>query len=354
MKKKKIIKQDKTKERLIFLSIVLIVINFIMILFIFLSIKSLQNDARMINQIGIIRGSIQRISKLEVANQVELSKKLTIETDNLIHSFMTKNGHNKLLEKSIHDCIIKIDVSWRNLKTYFLIYRKTQNKNNLDNLLQESKNCWEIANETVLKAQYRAETKVYKINFIYFLLIIYTINTFLILLVVISYIRKNFEFWASHDSMTKLLNRHSYKSLIESELERANRYKHPLTLLLFDIDHYKKINDNYGHKIGDMILIELSNVILTCTRANDAIFRMGGDEFSIILPETDSQNAKILAKKLRQKVEQHHYTNNIEITISIGIAQSKVGISSSDIYQNADKALYSAKDSGRNRVKIFN
>ena len=136
-------------------------------------------------------------------------------------------------------------------------------------------------------------------------------------------------------------------------IEKSNRYKIKFSLLIYDIDYFKKINDTYGHESGDKILIELSNLVKKTLRKNDEVFRVGGEEFAIIAPETDVTNALVLAEKIRKVVEAANFHNNIKITLSLGIADSYTGRSISDIYRQTDTALYKAKNLGRNRAEQY-
>ena len=159
---------------------------------------------------------------------------------------------------------------------------------------------------------------------------------------------------ATTDPLTGALNRRRFLEAGEQELRRAGRYGSPLSVLLFDVDHFKRINDNYGHAAGDEVLRRLVTATEETLREHDLICRYGGEEFALLLPETDAAAAKVAAERLRcvvQELKIQVETGIVRSTISIGGAQIDVHNDSLEsALSRADAALYSAKDSGRNRV----
>lgn len=160
---------------------------------------------------------------------------------------------------------------------------------------------------------------------------------------------------ATKDGLTKLyIYRHFY-SLLETELKRAKRYSHVLSLLMMDIDNFKNINDTYGHLIGDRVLKEIAATIKTTVRNIDIPARYGGEEFTVILPETSAKDARIIAERLRTNISEIAVTINetttIRPTISIGIAEFPLcAQNEQELIDLADKALYKAKNDGKNCV----
>lgn len=156
------------------------------------------------------------------------------------------------------------------------------------------------------------------------------------------------------DGLTKLHNSRSFYSQIEVEVDRFNRYKHPLSLLLLDIDHFKHYNDAFGHLEGDKVLVRISQIIRSCLRKLDTAYRYGGEEFTVILPETTSEEARNVAERIRKAVKAEKFDpeteNDITITISIGVTQYSPEEELSAFIQRADKAMYSSKQNGRNKV----
>lgn len=160
---------------------------------------------------------------------------------------------------------------------------------------------------------------------------------------------------ATKDGLTKLyIYRHFY-SLLETELKRAQRYKHVLSLLMMDIDNFKMINDTYGHLVGDKVLKEIAATIKSTIRNIDVPARYGGEEFTVILPETTAKDARIIADRLRQNISDIEVTidatTTIKTTISIGIAEFPIcADNEKDLINLADKALYEAKRNGKNCI----
>jgi diguanylate cyclase (GGDEF)-like protein len=159
------------------------------------------------------------------------------------------------------------------------------------------------------------------------------------------------------DGLTKLYNSRSFYTQLELEVDRFNRYKHPLALLLLDIDNFKEYNDSYGHLEGDKVLVRFSQIIKTCLRANDSAYRYGGEEFTVILPETNGDEAKTVAQRIRASLEAEKYKpvpgKVARITISIGVTQCYPKEELSTFIRRADKAMYLSKENGRNRVSVL-
>jgi diguanylate cyclase (GGDEF)-like protein/PAS domain S-box-containing protein len=160
---------------------------------------------------------------------------------------------------------------------------------------------------------------------------------------------------ANHDDLTNLYNRRAFAAFLNEELARMRRYQRPLSLLMLDIDHFKRINDTCGHQAGDAILKGLSDLLAEQARAVDRVCRYGGEEFAVILPETDAAVAVRIAERLRVEVERKTIdiggSKRIGITVSIGVATYPQQADSLDgVVKAADLALYAAKQAGRNRV----
>lgn len=159
---------------------------------------------------------------------------------------------------------------------------------------------------------------------------------------------------ATTDGMTGIYNRRHFMTLADREWNKARRYDRPLSLLMMDVDNFKSINDTYGHPAGDGVLVHLANLLGSGKRAPDVLARIGGEEFALLLPETDLSQAYVLAERLRHNAATHPLLAGdqmIKPTISIGISvQSPEVLSISQLMSAADRALYNAKRTGRNRV----
>jgi Amt family ammonium transporter len=161
---------------------------------------------------------------------------------------------------------------------------------------------------------------------------------------------RNLQSQAQIDSLTKVLNRHGLKEIIGRKTSRNEEF----TVVMIDIDHFKQINDNYGHNIGDLILKEISTLIQTRIRATDTFSRWGGEEFVLVIDSIDQTVAGEIAEKLREVVETHQFYNNIPVTCSFGICspqQSQTAFET--LLEKADKALYQAKEAGRNQICCY-
>jgi diguanylate cyclase (GGDEF)-like protein len=158
---------------------------------------------------------------------------------------------------------------------------------------------------------------------------------------------------ASFDFLTKLYNRRKFNSFLEYEISKANRYKEQhLSLLLVDIDYFKNVNDTFGHLVGDNILQEVSKILTICSRDTDIVARWGGEEFILMLPQTNIEQAILVAEKLRATVEKHKFDEIKHITCSIGVAQFHRNEDKDTLFKRVDSALYKAKKTGRNKVEI--
>lgn len=159
------------------------------------------------------------------------------------------------------------------------------------------------------------------------------------------------------DGLTGLYNRRYFQQALERELSRAKRYGTDLSIAMFDIDHFKKINDVYGHQFGDKILVEISDIARNSFRRTDYVTRYGGEEFVLILPETNIEKALIPIERLRKRIEDENFVYGdcfVKATISVGIANLTSDIKSDrDLIKKADTALYTAKENGRNRIEFY-
>ena len=135
------------------------------------------------------------------------------------------------------------------------------------------------------------------------------------------------------------------------EASRARRYATPLSLLILDIDHFKAVNDNFGHQAGDAVLVELARFISAHVRAHDVFARWGGEEFALLAIQSDRDEAMRLAEKLRQAVAEHDFPSVERLSISIGMATYRPEEGIQALVARADEALYGAKNAGRNRVE---
>ena len=170
---------------------------------------------------------------------------------------------------------------------------------------------------------------------------------------------KELEIMASTDSMTKLYNRRYFTEVGDGLLKLAKREKTTLSIIMLDIDDFKNVNDTYGHKIGDDVIISISNELKHISRDSDVVCRFGGEEFILLLPNTDINGAMIIANKIRKSIENRKIPlddkNSINVTVSVGVSIVDVDkdINLEPSIKKADDALYRVKENGKNRVESF-
>ncbi|MGC9097857.1 MAG: GGDEF domain-containing protein [Dictyoglomus sp.] len=166
----------------------------------------------------------------------------------------------------------------------------------------------------------------------------------------LSNLNKKLEELSIKDDLTGLYNRRKMDQELEKCLYIWERYNRPFSIIIIDIDDFKKINDTYGHLIGDMVLEKISKIIRENIRKSDIASRWGGEEFLILLPETNLQNATLVAEAFRRKIEEANFGIDEKITVSVGVANIENNESIDSLIQRADKNLYKAKEYGKNKV----
>jgi diguanylate cyclase (GGDEF)-like protein len=156
------------------------------------------------------------------------------------------------------------------------------------------------------------------------------------------------------DDLTKLYNSRQFYKDLKHEVERAKRYDHSLSLIMMDIDYFKVYNDKYGHLEGDKALARIGEIIRSCLRKTDSAYRYGGEEFTVILPETSQEEAENVADRIREEVSSHVFLpeeeKKVTITISIGITEYCSNEELTDFVKRSDQAMFASKKKGRNRI----
>ena len=165
-------------------------------------------------------------------------------------------------------------------------------------------------------------------------------------------VNEELEVLARTDSLTGINNRFSFMKVIEAEVEHANSTGELFSLIIFDIDFFKAVNDEYGHDVGDSVLIEQAAVIQKCLRKADSFSRLGGEEFAILLPNTELEFAQKLAERIQLAIEEHKFSSVNQITISSGVGVYQLNTESTELIKRVDVALYKAKNAGRNRTCV--
>lgn len=155
---------------------------------------------------------------------------------------------------------------------------------------------------------------------------------------------------AVHDGLTGLFDKTTFTQMLGDEVARAQRYKRPLTLVLADIDHFKKLNDTHGHADGDVVLQQVANIIKQHCRTTDIAGRFGGEEFAVLLPEVAPEAAQVFAERVRTAVESTFKGGTYHVTLSLGVSGVTTDDTATTLIKRADSGLYKAKGEGRNRV----
>lgn len=159
---------------------------------------------------------------------------------------------------------------------------------------------------------------------------------------------------ATFDSLTKVYVRGIIMGMIKAEYQKYKRYQTTFSLIMLDIDHFKAVNDNHGHTAGDIVLAGITEIMKKNIRETDSIGRYGGEEFIVLLPETNQMNAALAAEKLRAKISEHDFHNIGKVTVSMGVAEMSGRIQSiEELINDADEKLYKAKQQGRDRVVVL-
>lgn len=154
------------------------------------------------------------------------------------------------------------------------------------------------------------------------------------------------------DALTGALNRHSFYLELDKALNQVRRHNTKFSLIVFDVDHFKRLNDNHGHLVGDRVLVEITALVKSRLRQEDILFRYGGEEFAIILPFTDGLAAQRLAEELRSRVEVQLFSHQQNVTLSLGLATALPQDTASTWLRRTDELMYEAKRAGRNCLKV--
>ena len=165
--------------------------------------------------------------------------------------------------------------------------------------------------------------------------------------------RRQLEAIAAHDPLTGAYNRRGMESELDIAMAASQRQQAPLGLLVFDLDHFKRVNDNHGHEAGDAVLVQVADLVNACTRKGDRFVRLGGEEFGLLIPAAGDPSLRLVAEKLRAAVEREVHWAGERVTISIGATWYVAGEEAADFMARADNAMYAAKRAGRNRVVVL-
>ena len=312
-------------------------------LFVYQFYRNSKDDAAIINSLGKIRGSIQRYVKLILVKDESLD---VAEVDRTVNELISQyeNDNIPFLES--------IKTTWSNIKELSDKYLKDSNHSNRQLLINESEKIWETSENLVRSKQDSSENDmVYLLLPVAFLTLEFFVGIGL-LYIVKKYVYDNLESITLYDLLTDVYSRRYFFELLKGEISKAQRKEYMFSVIMFDIDHFKKVNDTYGHDKGDYVLKTIADIVKSSIRKADALSRIGGEEFTILLPDTNIDKATALAERVRRSVEDYKFDVVGRATISLGVTEFKADDSSDTLFKRVDEAMYLAKTSGRNCVKV--
>jgi len=312
------------------------------------ALNKLQNDADTINNIGYIRGSTQRLLQPGLkSDQQTVIHEIETKFQEVDRTFISEN-RNYLYISDFQSRYHQLKKCWSELKDLSL------HSTSPTQIEPEQDSCWDIADTTVNAATQIAKKKhdetvltFFSIAGIIFILLVFT------LFLIYTEVRNRLEVTVLQDSLTKLYNRNHLLEQLKSRVKSFERLKYPFSILFIDIDHFKQINDTYGHHIGDTILKSFASILQTVLRDEDVAFRYGGEEFVILATYANASQAHILAERIRKKVSQYDFKIDYPVTISLGISEYRINDGIDKLLTQADNAMYKAKAQGRNQTCIY-
>jgi diguanylate cyclase (GGDEF)-like protein len=284
---------------------------------------------------------------------LDLSQPSVREVDEIFKDIFLQMASDKGSRKKFLATFKKMMAGWESFKSD----RKGQGKvSDPDHDMDNDSDAGETNLRTAIDdldfyLQVRSETRMHLFGFLVVFGIAVTAFTFMLALVFFNTVYRKMDFFATYDPLTKILNRTSWRLFAEQELERFERQGRAFSLVMYDIDHFKKVNDTWGHKTGDAVLVNTVQLVSSVIRKSDLHFRVGGEEFVVLLKETPRHTAAMLAEKIRAEVAGCKHCGEFRVTISIGVTEAVKGDTPDSIMNRVDVALYKAKDNGRDRVE---
>jgi len=293
------------------------------------------------------------VLKLRLSEAQKISSSGHCVWKNETHNFTCSEGLSKILE--IDNFTIDTD------KLFNMIF--IDDKQNVLNLVQdlETKAINESGNIT-FRIVVNGDLKWVKVEYRVFydskntmeevFIVAQDITSYKSLEISLKQNNEEFKKIAVTDHLTRIYNRAYFDKQIEMALNKYDRYSHIFSIILIDIDHFKNINDNFGHTEGDKVLVKFTEIIKQKLRQTDIFARWGGEEFAILIPYTDKENAIIVADKIRIAIQNYTFSNKYNVTCSLGVTQVEKNDKKNTLFNRVDKALYGAKENGRNKVKL--
>ncbi len=313
------------------------------------SLNMMQHDASIVNALGQIRGSMQRMIIYTLNDQPVEPVRLHIEGQFMLikkQVLLERTYQSYLEEENFIQQYDQVYQSWQEFQS--ILPHATPKE-----IKHLSEKHWFSTDQLTLAAEHMSVSR--EKNFSLFVLIsniIAAVVLIFMLYFVHRFVKKELEENASLDPLTKLYNRFYFDFFIKTQLAYFDRSVESLALLFIDIDHFKRVNDNYGHKMGDKVLEEVALIILQNLRTEDTAFRFGGEEFIVSLPNCDESQAMEISKRLLEHVSAHQFPVKEQLTISIGVTLYRKKEKVSEFIDRADQAMYYAKQHGRNQIKL--
>ena len=305
--------------------------------------KNLKDNSQIINTLGILKGDMQRYTKLKIANKnYQTMEDFINKTFPYTYKLINKKGILKPHDKFCFS-YLKARKLWSQLK-------KEHSANRLIFLSEEA---WEITNNMTFAIQRLFNQKFIELKDVIIIITLSSSFIILLLILIIYYvIKKGLEIDNVTDGLTQLYNRIFFNEQLVFFIDKYEQNKSPFVLLFFDIDDFKKINDTYGHDVGDEVLKKISLIMKKSIRKTDLACRYGGEEFAIIFPNTTLEQAKTSLDRFEKNLKELKIDDK-NITVSGAIVEYKdEGLM--DFIKQVDNALYEVKENGKNNIKILN
>ena len=305
--------------------------------------------AKVVNESGKVRGGVQRVAKLYFAGDLKKATSLYPEIDNCLEELSkdVKNLKFPILDWDRNLEPVEVKNCWERLKGLIL-------ENRREEVLSVSERCWFLADHQTGIYQKIAERNLLILNSLYTILVVLSLGlmAWLVKLIKVD-ISLNLERRANYDTLTGIYNRNTFAK-IYNYISKDN-LSYPIGFILFDLDNFKEVNDRFGHPVGDKVLKAVAEVVRNKLRKTDIFARWGGEEFTILLPHTDAEGSLKVAEKLRKTLENLYIPelNGRKITASFGVTVVKKGEPLEEVFSRADKALYKAKEKGKNRAEFI-
>ena len=319
------------------------------------TIESIKNDAILINSGGMIRGGIQRAVKLTLEDKQNQDEIMKIDAIFENFSVNYEKFASKHIMQDFYEKLRELQGAWSELKYLLSSYEKNKTEDIREQIYNKSENIWRISLETLFVAENLYKNKINSFGSIFSILLIDFILVIIVILIINKNIRLNLEIVASTDTLTNIgnRNRNRYNESMEIYLKLFKNQKKNISYITFDIDYFKKINDNYGHDFGDEVLRKIAKIILTNIKKDDIFCRIGGEEFVLITDSLATKDDLVkFSNKLRTSVEDFDFDLGYKVTISGGATFVLENDTKDTIFKRADEALYISKNSGRNIVTI--